>query len=90
MTIPTTPDENTPGSGSSDFTVHSPKQPTQSIRLGTIVWGAILVAIAVGIIAVAAGASIDVELAVIVGFAAAGVALVVGSIAVSVRKNKGA
>lgn len=80
MTTPNTPDQSpVPAAVSPD---------SRPIRITTIVWGVVLVAVAGALLAVAAGATIDVELALIVGFAVAGIALVFGSIAVSVRKNK--
>ena len=57
------------------------------VRLVTIVWGAILAAIGVGLLAVAAGAIIDVELALIIGLSAAGLALVVAPIVSAARKS---
>ena len=57
------------------------------VRLVTIVWGAILAAVGVALIAVAAGASIDVELALIIGLSAAGLALVVAPIIAAARTS---
>ena len=58
------------------------------VRVGTMVCGAFLVAAAVIIIAVAAGATIDVELTIIIGLAVAGVALVIGSIFAGMRRSR--
>lgn len=63
------------------------EQRRPAIRLGTIVWGAVLVAIAVGILALAAGATIDFELTAIVGLVIAGLALVIGSAITAGRRN---
>ena len=57
-------------------------------RVGTVVWGLILAVIGVGVIAAAAGARFDVELVSIALLALAGVGLVVGSVATSVRRRR--
>lgn len=57
-------------------------------RVGTVVWGLVIAAIGVGLLAVASGASLDVELAIIVLVAAAGVALLVGSL-LTARRRRG-
>ena len=49
-------------------------------RVTTIVWGLVIAAIGAGLLAVALGVTFDLELAVIVVIAAAGLALVGGSI----------
>lgn len=56
-------------------------------RSGTVVWGLIVAVVGVGILAVAAGARIDVQLALIVLLAAAGVALLVGSVLTAARRK---
>ena len=50
------------------------------LRVGTVVWGLILAAFGLGVIAWASGARIDFQLALIVLLAVAGTALLVGSI----------
>jgi hypothetical protein len=57
-------------------------------RTTTIVWGLIVVAIGVGLLSRSAGATIDVELAAIVLLAVAGLLLVVGSVAGSLRRRR--
>ena len=57
-------------------------------RVGTVVWGLILAVVGVGVIAAAAGARFDVELVSIALLALAGVGLVVGSVATSVRRRR--
>lgn len=62
--------------------------PARGVRVGTVVWGLVLAAIGVGLIAFASGVSFDVELAVILLVAAAGVALLVGSLATATRRRR--
>ncbi|MCA5892580.1 hypothetical protein LEP48_04325 [Isoptericola sp. NEAU-Y5] len=57
-------------------------------RSSTIVWGFLVVAFGVGLLANAAGARIDIELAAIVLLAAAGVLLVVGSAVSALRRRR--
>ncbi len=57
-------------------------------RTTTIVWGLIVVAIGVGLLSLSAGATIDVELAAILVLGAAGLLLVVGSVAGGVRRRR--
>ncbi len=58
------------------------------VRVGTMVCGAFFVAAAAIVIAIAAGATIDVELTIIIGLAVAGVALVIGSIFAGMRRSR--
>ena len=58
-----------------------------ALRVGTVVWGLVLAVIGAGVIAVAAGARFDVELASIALLTLAGVALLAGSIATSARRR---
>lgn len=74
--------------GATDGTSSSRADDRPPLRVATIVWGAILIAVGIGIIAIAAGATIDVELALIVGLAVAGLALVIGSTIASMRRRK--
>jgi hypothetical protein len=62
--------------------------PGTGPRASTIVWGFLVVAFGVGLLANVAGAQIDVELAAIVLLAAAGVLLVVGSVVSAVRRRR--
>ncbi|MFE5336224.1 hypothetical protein ACFQ8E_09970 [Isoptericola sp. NPDC056573] len=57
-------------------------------RSSTIVWGFLVVAFGVGLVANAAGAHIDIELAAIVLLAAAGALLVIGSVVSAVRRRR--
>jgi len=57
-------------------------------RTGTIVWGFVILAIGVGVLSVAAGASLDVGLAMIWLLAAAGAVLIVASIAGTARRRR--
>lgn len=61
--------------------------PRSTLRVGTVVWGLVLALIGAGVIAVAAGARFDLELASIGLLALAGVALLAGSIATSARRR---
>jgi len=56
-----------------------------TLRVGTVVWGLILAVIGAGVIAVAAGARFDLQLAFIGLLALGGIGLLAGSIATSVR-----
>jgi hypothetical protein len=64
-------------------TQRTPRAP----RVGTVVWGLVIAAIGVGILALAAGLVFDVELALIALVAAAGAALLVGSLITGVRRS---
>lgn len=64
-----------------------PTDQGRGVRVGTVVWGLVLTAIGVGLLAVASGVVFDVELAMIILVAAAGVALLVGSILTEVRRR---
>lgn len=59
-----------------------------TLRVGTVVWGLVLAAIGVGVLAWAGGASIDLQLATIVLLAAAGTALLVGSLVSGARRRR--
>lgn len=65
--------------------VYAESRPAQ--RGGTVVWGLVIVAIGVGLLAVAWGAYIDAELALIVLLGAAGLALLIGSLATMWRSR---
>ncbi len=55
--------------------------PRTTPRVGTVVWGLMVAAVGVGLLSIAWGAHLDTELAFIVLLGAAGVALLVGSLA---------
>jgi hypothetical protein len=56
-------------------------------RVGTTVWGLIVIAVGLGILAVSAGVIFDLGVALIVLLGAAGVILVVGSVVSSIRRR---
>jgi hypothetical protein len=56
-------------------------------RVGTAVWGLIVIAVGLGILAVSAGVMFDLGVALIVLLGAAGVILVVGSVVSSLRRR---
>lgn len=60
----------------------------RGVRVGTVVWGLVIAAVGVGLLAFASGVVFDVELALIGLVAAAGVALLVGSL-MSGRRRRG-
>lgn len=62
--------------------------PRRRLRVGTVVWGLIIAAIGVGLLAWAAGVAIDLQLAMIVLLAVAGTALLVGSIVSGARSAR--
>lgn len=59
--------------------------PRRRLRVGTVVWGLVIAAIGVGLLAWAAGVAIDLQLAMILLLAVAGTALLVGSIVSGAR-----
>jgi len=71
-----------------DQAVAPPAPARPAPRVGTVVWGLVLAVIGVGVIAAAAGARFDVELVSITLLALAGVGLLVGSIATSMRRRR--
>lgn len=62
--------------------------PRRRLRVGTVVWGLVIAAIGVGLLAWAAGVEIDLQLAMIVLLAVAGTALLVGSIVSGARNAR--
>lgn len=77
-----------PGTPAATATAPAPAPAPRGMRVGTIVWGLVLAAIGAGVLAWAIGVSFDVELAFIVLIAAAGVLLLVGSLATMVRRRR--
>lgn len=65
-----------------------PAPGRQRVRVGTTVWGLVVVAVGLGLIAIAAGAVFDVQLATIGLIAAAGVALLVGSLLTATGRRR--
>ncbi len=68
-------------------TTVAPATARRGMRVGTVVWGLVLATIGAGVLAWAIGLSFDVELAVIVLVAAAGVLLLAGSVATVWRRR---
>ncbi|WP_258726167.1 hypothetical protein [Cellulomonas sp. NS3] len=59
----------------------APDAPVRrGVRVGTFVWGLVIVAVGIGVFALSAGYTLDVELALIVLLGAAGAAMLVGSL----------
>ncbi len=65
----------------------TPAAPKRGPRVGTAVWGLVVIAVGLGILAVAAGVVFDLGVALIVLLGAAGVILVAGSVISSVRRR---
>lgn len=59
----------------------------RGVRVGTVVWGLVVAAVGLGMLAFALGYTFDVELAIIVLVAAAGAALLVGTLVTSARRR---
>jgi hypothetical protein len=78
---PTAPADGTP--------LESVPPERRGPRTATIVWGFLVLALGVGLLADAAGARIDVELAAIVLLGLAGAVLVLGSLVSAVRRRRG-
>jgi hypothetical protein len=97
--VPVTPVATTPASGSGPAATQAqpsqPAQPAQAVqvaarrgpRVGTAVWGLIVIAVGLGILAVSAGVVFDLGVALIVLLGAAGAILVVGSVVSSLRRR---
>lgn len=80
--------EHTPGtSGPEEPTTAHPGR--RGVRVATVVWGLVVAALGVGLLAWALGVTFDVELAFIALLAAAGVLLLVGSVATTRRRRNG-
>jgi hypothetical protein len=58
------------------------------LRVGTVVWGLVLAVLGVAVLAWAAGADVDGQLALIVLLGGAGVALLVGSLISGLRASR--
>ncbi len=58
------------------------------VRIGTIVWGLVITAIGVLVLALVAGATIDSGLAVIGLLAGSGIALLIGALVSAVRRRE--
>ncbi|MFJ4231925.1 hypothetical protein [Cellulosimicrobium cellulans] len=82
-----------PGTSTTPTVPAAPVEPPPPVRRGprvsTIVWGFVIVAFGVVVLAAALGARVDLGLATIVVLAAAGLTLVVGSIVSGARRRRG-
>lgn len=93
MTIPTTAGAppTVPATPADTTTFHdpgpAPVAPRRGVRVGTIVWGLVIAAIGVGILAYALDVTFDAQLASIIVIFAAGALLLIGSIATSRRRR---
>jgi len=82
----TTPPPPTSSTPIVDTPVAETAQPARRrLRVGTVVWGLVIAAFGLGVVAWASGARIDLQLAMIVLLAVAGTALLVGSILSATR-----
>jgi hypothetical protein len=59
----------------------------RGVRVGTVVWGLVIAAVGVGLLAYASGVVFDVQLALIILIAAAGLALLAGSLMSGMRRR---
>jgi len=90
----TTTDEPTPsgptaaGPTTSSPTTSGPAHEVRAPRVRTVVWGLVLAVLGAGVLGRAAGRHLDVDVAAIVLVAAAGLALLVGSIGSSLRRHR--
>ncbi|ROS79002.1 hypothetical protein [Cellulomonas sp. PhB143] len=67
----------------------APREHTErrAISVATVVWGLVLALVGAMVLALAGGADVDLDLAVIVVLAAGGLALLVGSVVAGVRRS---
>ncbi|MGI5189590.1 hypothetical protein ACQEVI_15740 [Promicromonospora sp. CA-289599] len=95
--VPATPGATAPASAPAQTQPVQQARPAQAEpaqaatkrgpRVGTAVWGLIVIAVGLGILAVSAGVMFDVGVALILLLGAAGVILVVGSVVSSIRRR---
>lgn len=84
---PTTAPAPTSAPASAPAPAPAPATPAgPELRVGTVVWGLVVAVVGIGIVSFAWGARIDGGLALIVLLAGAGVALLVGSLVVALRR----
>lgn len=76
-----------PGSGGAGTLPQSPPRPDRGPRATTVLWGVLVVAAGVLLVITATGMAIDVQLAVIIGLSAAGVALLVATVVGALRRH---
>jgi hypothetical protein len=92
MTTPTTAGAPPTAQATADTTAFhdpgpAPVAPRRGVRVGTIVWGLVIAAIGVGILAFALDVTFDAQLATIIVIFAAGALLLIGSIATTRRRR---
>jgi hypothetical protein len=58
------------------------------LRVGTVVWGLVLALVGIGVTAIGAGASLDVQAAIIVLLVVAGTALLAGAVVTARRASR--
>ena len=83
---PPAPAASAPYPPASAGTGTAPARPP--VRIGTIVWGLVIAAIGVLVLALAAGATIDSGLAVIGLLAGSGIALLIGALVSAARRRE--
>lgn len=76
-----------PGPWTAPAPTPAPVPEDRGPRSGTVVWGLVVAAVGVGVLAMAAGARIDAQLALIVLLAGAGAALLIGSVVSAARRR---
>lgn len=79
--------QDTPAATTAQADRPADQAPVRRPRVGTAVWGLIVIAVGLGILAVAAGVMFDLGVALIVLLGVAGVILVVGSVVSSLRRR---
>ncbi|GHS85103.1 hypothetical protein AGMMS50218_01770 [Actinomycetota bacterium] len=78
-------ESTTPSDTPSNTAPVAPAPASPRLRVGTVVWGLVIATVGIGLLALAAGATIDVQLAFIVLLGAAGLALLGGSLVAGLR-----
>lgn len=66
----------------------APGPRRRRVRVGTVVWGVIIAVVGAGVLAVAAGYTIDVQLAAIGLLVAAGIGMIVGPLVAAGRRDR--
>lgn len=74
--------------GTADAADASPARRDR-VRVGTIVWGVVIALLGVGVLTIAAGYTIDLELAAIGLLVVAGLGLIIGPLVASARRGRG-
>ncbi|GAA4627635.1 hypothetical protein [Cellulomonas oligotrophica] len=84
----TTPTDRAETSDGTAATPVAPGPRRRRVRVGTVVWGVIIAVVGAGILAVAAGYTIDVQLAAIGLLVAAGLGMIVGPLVAAGRRDR--